>query len=68
MRAMWFESIFALPGNIGCGLYTRQVLMQIEDEAGELRTQFERQRERFAERCSDYGRKLVLMIKRSSRI
>ena len=33
----------------------RRVLMQVEDKAGVLRAQFERQRQRFAGQCPDYG-------------
>ena len=34
----------------------RRALMDAEEETGVLREQFERQRERFAEQCPDYGR------------
>ena len=34
----------------------RRKLMEVEKKTGVLRKQFERQRERFAEQCSDYGR------------
>ena len=34
----------------------RQTLMDVEDGSGVLRGQFERQRERFAGQCPDYGR------------
>ena len=34
----------------------RRALMDAEEQSGVLREQFERQRERFAEQCPDYGR------------